>query len=164
VIFIIQNNQVALGTRVSKHRLPGDFSELHLAYGCEGWSFDGNNVLDAYAATRLAADRCRRGEGPVILDAETFRMGGHATHDEQEARMVLPADLFTHWGARDPIGLYEEWLKGRGISADRLADVEATVTAEVDRGAEEALQSRQTRVPKGETAVIGVYADDGMTG
>jgi TPP-dependent pyruvate/acetoin dehydrogenase alpha subunit len=100
----------------------------------------------------------------VILDAETFRMGGHATHDEQEARMVLPADLFTRWGARDPIGLYEEWLKGRGISADRLADVEATVTAEVDRGAEEALQSRQTRVPKGETAVIGVYADDGMTG
>jgi len=83
VIFIVQNNQVALGTRVQWHHLPDDFSQLHDAYGCAGWSFDGNNVLDAYAATRLAAERCRRGEGPVILAAETFRMGGHATHDEQ---------------------------------------------------------------------------------
>jgi TPP-dependent pyruvate/acetoin dehydrogenase alpha subunit len=164
VVFIIQNNQVALGTRVSKHRLSEDFADLHLAYGCEGWSFDGNNVLDAWAATRLAADRCRRGEGPVILDGETFRMGGHATHDEQEARMVLPPELFAHWGARDPVGLYEEWLKRHEVPAERLAEVEATVTAEVDRGAEEALQSRQTRVPKGETAVTGVYADDGRTG
>jgi len=159
VVFIIQNNQVALGTRVSKHRLPQDFHELHLAYGCAGWSFDGNNVLDAYAATRLAADRCRQGQGPVILDADTFRMGGHATHDEQEARVVLPAELFAHWGQRDPIGLYEEWLKGRGIAAARLAELEEGVTAEVERGAEEALTSRQTRVPKGESAVEGVYAD-----
>jgi len=159
VVFIIQNNQVALGTRVSKHRLPQDFHELHLAYGCAGWSFDGNNVLDAYAATRLAADRCRQGQGPVMLDADTFRMGGHATHDEQEARVVLPAELFAHWGQRDPIGLYEEWLKGRGIAAARLAELEEGVTAEVERGAEEALASRQTRVPKGESAVGGVYAD-----
>jgi TPP-dependent pyruvate/acetoin dehydrogenase alpha subunit len=159
VVFIIQNNQVALGTRVSKHRLPEDFRELHLAYGCAGWSFDGNNVLDAYAATRLAADRCRRGEGPVILDAETFRMGGHATHDEQEARVVLPAELFARWGKRDPIGVYEEWLKGRGVSADQLAEIEEDVTAEVDRGAEEALESRRTQVPRPESATQGVYAD-----
>ena len=159
VVFIIQNNQVALGTRVTKHRLPEDFHELHLAYGCAGWSFDGNNVLDAYAATRLAADRCRQGEGPVILDALTFRMGGHATHDEQEARAVLPAELFAHWGKRDPIGLYEEWLMGRGVPADRLAELEEGVTAEVERGADEALASRQTRVPRPESAVDGVYAD-----
>ncbi|MBI4421503.1 MAG: thiamine pyrophosphate-dependent dehydrogenase E1 component subunit alpha, partial [Gemmatimonadetes bacterium] len=112
VVFIIQNNQVALGTPVALAHLPGRFDEVHQAYGCSGWSFDGNNVLDAYAATRLAADRCRSGQGPVILAADTFRMGGHATHDEQEARQVLPPQLFAHWGKRDPIGLYEEYLKG----------------------------------------------------
>src|SRR5205823_8197350 len=83
VIFIIQNNQVALGTPVALAHRPERFDDLHLAYGCAGWSFDGNNVLDAFAATSLAASRCRAGEGPVILAAETFRMAGHATHDEQ---------------------------------------------------------------------------------
>jgi TPP-dependent pyruvate/acetoin dehydrogenase alpha subunit len=157
VVFIIQNNQVALGTRVSAHRLPGDFRELHRAYGCAGWSFDGNNVLDAYAATKLAADRCRAGEGPVILDAETFRMGGHATHDEQEARHVLAPELFAYWGPRDPIGLYEEWLKGRGMG-EALTALEQAVSEEVDRAADEALASRATRLPKPESAVDGVYA------
>jgi len=158
VVFVIQNNQVARGTRLSAHRLPEDFRDLHKAYGCTGWSFDGNNVLDAFAATRLAADQCRRGEGPVILDAETFRMGGHATHDEQEARQVLPAELFAHWGARDPIGLYEEWLKGHGVPGARLEAVERQVSDEVDRAAEEALESRKTRTPLGETALEDVYA------
>ena len=158
VIFIIQNNQVALGTRATWHHLPGDFTQLHDAYGCAGWSFDGNNVLDAYAATRLAADRCRRGEGPVILAAETFRMGGHATHDEQEARVVLPAELFARWGQRDPIGNYEEYLKADGASEGDLADIERAVIAEVDRAAEEALESRRTRLPEPGSALDGVYA------
>jgi len=158
-IFIIQNNQVALGTPVEMHRLPDDFSELHLAYGCAGWSFDGNNVLDAFAATRLAADRCRAGEGPVILATETFRMGGHATHDEQEARQVLPADLFAFWGKRDPVGLFEAYLVGAGVSEASLQRVEETVTEEVDREAERALESRQTRMPEPESAVERVYAE-----
>ena len=157
-IFLVQNNQVALGTRVEQAHLPGTYQELHQAYGCAGLSFDGNNVLDAYAATRLAAERCRLGQGPVILSAETFRMGGHATHDEQEARVVLPPDLFAHWGKRDPIGLYEEYLKQNGVSAKRLAAVEADVTAEVDRAGEEALASRESNLPPPESAVLGVYA------
>ncbi|MBI3081405.1 MAG: thiamine pyrophosphate-dependent dehydrogenase E1 component subunit alpha [Gemmatimonadetes bacterium] len=157
-VFIVQNNQVALGTRVEQAHLPGTFEQLHQAYGCAGSAFDGNNVLDAYAATRLAADRCRAGEGPVILSAETFRMGGHATHDEQEARVVLPPELFAHWGQRDPIGLYEEFLKLDGFAAAELEAVESEVTAEVDRAADEALLSRQTNMPRPESAIDGVYA------
>jgi TPP-dependent pyruvate/acetoin dehydrogenase alpha subunit len=143
---------------VEQGHLPGTFEELPVAYGCAGWPFDGNNVLDAYAATRLAADRCRAGEGPVILSAETFRMGGHATHDEQEARVVLPPELFAHWGKRDPIGLYEEYLKGEGIAETELLSLEAQVTAEVDRAGEEALASRASNMPPPESAVEGVYA------
>ena len=157
-IFIIQNNQIALGTRVSQHHLPGDFEDLAKAYGCAGWGFDGNNVLDAYAATRLAADRCREGEGPVILTAETFRMGGHATHDEQEARRLIPAEEFTEWGRRDPIGLYEAYLLGAGVSNESLEEVEVEVTAEVERAEAEALASRNTNMPPPESALEGVYA------
>jgi len=159
VIFIIQNNQVALGTPVEAGHLPRGFDDLHLAYGCAGWSFDGNNVLDAYAATRLAAARCRRGEGPVILAAETFRMAGHATHDEQEARKVLPAALFAYWGKRDPIGLYEEHLIAGGVATrDDLTKIETQVTGEVDQAAEQALESRESNQPPGDSAVRGVYA------
>lgn len=156
-VFIVQNNQVALGTPVEHAHLPHTFEQLHEAYGCGGWSFDGNNVLDAYAATRLAAGRCRAGEGPVVLAAETFRMGGHATHDEQEARVVLPPALFAYWGQRDPIGLYEEYLKQEGIAAAALEAVEAQVTAEVDQAADQALRSRQTNMPRPESAIEGVY-------
>ncbi|HEY2825080.1 MAG TPA: thiamine pyrophosphate-dependent dehydrogenase E1 component subunit alpha [Gemmatimonadales bacterium] len=158
VIFIIQNNQVALGTRVAWHHLPDDFSDLHEAYGCAGASFDGNNVLDAFAATRLAADRCRRGEGPVILAAETFRMGGHATHDEQEARAVLSPELFRTWGQRDPIGHYEEYLKGEGVRPEELTKLERQVIDEVDRAADAALESRRTSIPEPRSALDGVYA------
>ncbi len=159
VIFIIQNNQVALGTRVGVHHRPDSFESVHEAYGTSGWSLDGNNVLDAYAATRLAADVCRSGQGPVILAAETFRMGGHATHDEQEARMVIPAEEFERWGARDPIGLYEEYLKGDGVTSEELEQVEEETAAEVDRAAEEALASRDTNPPKGQTALEGIYSN-----
>jgi TPP-dependent pyruvate/acetoin dehydrogenase alpha subunit len=158
VIFIVQNNQVALGTPVAAHHLPGHFDELHEAYGMAGWSFDGNNVLDAYAATRLAADQCRAGDGPVMLSANTFRMGGHATHDEQEARQTLPEELFAHWGARDPIGLYEEYLVEQGVERGELEQVESEVTEEIDAAAVEALESRESNMPEPESALRDVYA------
>src|SRR3989454_721932 len=157
-IFIIQNNQVALGTRLDQHHLPGSFTDWPASYGIWGAEFDGNNVLDAYAATRLAAERCRRGEGPAMLVAETFRMGGHATHDEREARATLRDELFEAWGRRDPIGLYEEYLREEGRTAKQLEEVEAAVTTEVEQAAEQALESRE-RMPPGESALGGVYAD-----
>ena len=156
VIFVVQNNQVALGTRLAQHHLPQDFRDWAASYGIVGATFDGNNVLDAYAATKLAADRCRRGEGPALLVAETFRMGGHATHDEREARETFPDELFKTWGQRDPIGLYEEYLKEDRTPATRLQEIEAAVTVEVDRAADEALQSRD-KMPVGQSALDGVY-------
>jgi TPP-dependent pyruvate/acetoin dehydrogenase alpha subunit len=157
-ILIVQNNLVALGTRLEQHHLPGTFDDWAASYGVWGLTFDGNNVLDAWAATRLAADRCRAGRGPALLVAETFRMGGHATHDEREARETFPAQLFSDWGKRDPIGLYEEYLKEAGWSASELQNVEAQVMDEIERAEREALASRE-RMPAGESAVAGVYAD-----
>jgi len=160
-IFIIQNNQVALGTRLAQHHLAATssrFADWPRAYGMWGGVFDGNNVLDAYALTALAVERCRRGDGPAMLVAETFRMGGHATHDEAEARETFDAELFAQWGRRDPIGLYEEYLADDGVPRSTLADIEAKVEAEVERAQEEALASRRDHMPEGKSAVEGVYA------
>ena len=115
-------------------------------------------MLDAYALATLAVERCRRGEGPALLVAETFRMGGHATHDEAEARETFDAELFAEWGRRDPIALYEEYLVDEGVPRSALGEVEAEVEAEVERAQDEALASRRDRLPVGESAVEGVYA------
>lgn len=160
-VFIIQNNQVALGTRLDQHHAAagrGNFADWPAAYGMWGGVFDGNNVLDAYALTALAVERCRRGEGPALLVAETFRMGGHATHDEAEARRTFRAELFADWGRRDPIGLYEEYLVDCGMAREELAMVEAGVEREVEQAEADALESRRARMPAGESALAGVYA------
>jgi len=141
VIFVVQNNQVALGTRASQHTA-GTMAAWPDMYGIPSFLCDGNHVLDLYAAAHLARKRCSFGKGPVTIVAETFRMGGHATHDEREARETFPAELFEHWGRRDPIGLFEEYLVRKGIRRERLLELEDGCADEVDRAAAEALSSR----------------------
>ena len=161
-VFIIQNNQVALGTRLEQHHVAaghGNFADWPKAYGMWGGVFDGNNVLDAYAVAALAVARCRRGEGPALLVAETFRMGGHATHDEAEARQTFSASLFSSWGRRDPVALYEEYLSDAGVARARLEEIAADAAAEVERGEAEALESRAQHMPVGAQALDGVYAE-----
>lgn len=158
LVCIIHNNQVALGTRLDQHAA-GDFAEWPRMYGVAGGALDGNHVLDAYAATKLAVERARAGGGASLLVAETFRMGGHATHDEREARLLFDADLFARWGRRDPIGMYEGWLAAEGVAEGRMAEVEARIAGEIDAAAREALESRERAMPPGESASRGVYAD-----
>lgn len=147
-IYVLQNNQVALGTRLEQHQV-GSFDRWPDMYGIAGAHADGNNVLDVYAATRQAADRARRGDGATLLIVDTFRMGGHATHDEAEARATFAPELFAHWGRRDPIGLYEAWLLGEGIARERLEQIEEEVIQAVDEAAERALADREARMPPG---------------
>ncbi len=174
VICIIQNNQVALGTRLDQHHAAADFSDWGPAYGVESAAFDGNHVLDAYAATCWAVDRCRSAGGPVFLMADTYRMSGHATHDEKEARQIFSAEMFAAWGRRDPIGCYETWLHAAPLDLQSrepcapgtaeesnkaaLEAVEARLIEEVETAAEEALASRGT-MPEPDSAAEGVYGD-----
>jgi TPP-dependent pyruvate/acetoin dehydrogenase alpha subunit len=159
-VYVLQNNQVALGTRLDQHQA-GPFTAWTKAYGVTGFSCDGNNVLDTYAATKLAADLARSGHGPTMVIAETFRMGGHATHDEKEARDLFAPEVFDYWGQRDPIGMYECYLERRGFSRAELERIESQVVAEIARAEQEALASRETQMPIPETALEGVYVNSG---
>jgi TPP-dependent pyruvate/acetoin dehydrogenase alpha subunit len=179
VVFVLQNNQIALGTRLPQHHKADGFRDWGKAYGVELLEADGNNVLDMYAAACLAVDRCRRGAGPVFIAAETFRMGGHATHDVREARELLPPEVFEYWGRRDPIGLYEEYLAmgpwdltsgdaGEATDLDperearnrhALSQIESEVASEVDVAAARALASREREgASMGEEVDSDVYA------
>jgi TPP-dependent pyruvate/acetoin dehydrogenase alpha subunit len=164
LIVVIQDNHIALGSTTSVHsRAP--MEEVATIYGSTSVNCDGNHVLDVYAATTLAADRCRGGQRPVIMNAKTFRMGGHATHDEEESREILPSEQFEYWGKRDPIGMYETYLAesdlqldAEGSNREVLEGVEAEVTEEVEKAAEEALQSRHGNMPKPDTQQNGVLS------
>lgn len=185
LIVVLQDNGVALGTRRDGHTR-GDFTRLAAAYGLPGLVCDGNNVLDVWAAASAAVEQCRAGDGPVILLAGTFRMGGHATHDEAEGRALFPAELFAHWGRRDPIGCFETWLEALpeplapsaatppgGRQARRpttattaenrlaLAQIEEQVRAEVEQAAAEALASRAAAPPDPAGLERGVWATGG---
>lgn len=179
VVFVLQNNQIALGTKLEQHHRGDGFSAWGKAYGAFMLEADGNNVLDMHAAARIAVERCRGGEGPVFISAETFRMGGHATHDLREARRIIAPEVFDYWGRRDPIGLYEEYLirSDVDLTADGtsvpgaegeerqagnraiLETIEAEIAAEVDAAAQSALASRESEAaPAPELGKEGVYA------
>jgi TPP-dependent pyruvate/acetoin dehydrogenase alpha subunit len=159
-IFVLQNNQIALGTRLDQHQA-GPFAAWARAYGVPGFSCDGNNVLDVYAATKVTADLVREGHGPAIIFAETFRMGGHATHDEREAREIYPPEVFDYWGKRDPIGMYESYLQLHGFSNDTLQQTEDRVVEEIAEAEREALASRASDAPTMSAVTQGVYWDEG---
>ena len=166
LVLVLQDNQVALGTHVKTHSRAG-CERMAGAYGVEGMSCDGNNILDVYTVTREAVARCRQGNGPVIITATTFRMGGHATHDEAEARSLFPQAVFDHWGKRDPIGMYETWLtETRGVGSKALDSIEQRVTREVETAAESALAGRDRSSAEVTSADLlsGVYTYEGIPG
>jgi TPP-dependent pyruvate/acetoin dehydrogenase alpha subunit len=160
LVIVLQDNTIALGTRFEGHTR-GKLEAMAEAYGAMGFSCDGNNVVDVLAASREAVGACRAGEGPAILVAKTFRMGGHATHDEAEGRALCSAEEFSHWGARDPIGCYEAWLlkTEKSMTQERLEEIETRVNREVDAAAEEALLSAKESDPTEEDVLSGVYAE-----
>ena len=163
-IAAVQDNRIALGTVVSTHsRRP--MEELAKTYDTPLVVCDGNHVLDVYAGTALAAEMCRAGKGPVVMVLNTFRMGGHATHDEGESRAILPKELFLEWGRRDPIGMYETYLAEAdfslapsGSNREALERAESEVLAEIEAAEKEALASRESNMPRPETQRLGVVA------
>lgn len=140
LIVVIQNNQIALGTP-AREKAKSAFSSFGEAYGVRALGVEGNHVLDVYAGIRMARRLCIEEARPVLVVAETFRMGGHATHDEGIGRRLLSPELFAWYGRRDPVRLFRNWLEESG-RADQTAleEAEREVEAEVEEAAAEALR------------------------
>jgi TPP-dependent pyruvate/acetoin dehydrogenase alpha subunit len=164
LVVFVQDNQIALGTPCATHSAT-PMNMVATIYAATRYACDGNNVLDVYATTALAGELCRAGRGPVVVTARTFRMGGHATHDEGESRAILPKEDFVHWGKRDPIGMYESYLAESPLelvpsrsNREALERAEAEVEAEIAEAEREALESRERRKPDPATQTLGVFA------
>ena len=77
------------------------------AYGIDSYIVDGNDVAAVYSTAKEAVERARAGEGPILIEAKTFRRLGHAQHDPAE---YVPKEMRAYWEKRDPITLYEKFL------------------------------------------------------
>ncbi|MCA0293932.1 MAG: thiamine pyrophosphate-dependent dehydrogenase E1 component subunit alpha [Actinobacteria bacterium] len=111
VVFFCQNNQYAISEPASlQSRVP--LYRRAAGFGFPGLRVDGNDVLAVHAVTQLAMDRARRGEGPVLVEAYTYRMGAHTTSDDPtKYRLAAEQDA---WKAKDPIERVKTYLLSTG--------------------------------------------------
>ena len=113
-VLILENNLWAYSTPVRRQVPLENLADRAKAYGIDSYIVDGNNVVAVYSVAREAVERARAGEGPILIEAKTFRRLGHAQHDPAE---YVPKEMRGHWEARDPIALYEKFL-----SEEKLLD------------------------------------------
>ena len=155
VVFFCNNNQWAISVPFSKQTASGNVAVKARAYGFPGVRFDGNDVLGVYAATKEAVDRARRGEGPTLLEAVTYRMQGHSSSDDP-TRYRSAAEVEA-WARRDPLARFAKDLRGRGLLDDaREADLVAALTAQIN----DAIAAAEAAgPPPTDTLITEVYAE-----
>jgi len=155
VIFFCNNNQWAISVPFARQTASGSVAVKAQAYGFPGVRFDGNDVLGVYVATRDAAERARRGDGPTLLEAVTYRMQGHSSSDDPTRyRSQAEVDV---WARRDPLPRFEKYLRERGVLDDaRIAEIDERLKAAIEDGVTHA---EKTPAPPTETLVEEVFAE-----
>jgi TPP-dependent pyruvate/acetoin dehydrogenase alpha subunit len=135
VLFVCENNVYAEFTDSrTMTRRPG-VAERAKGYGVDAVVVDGNDVEAVYRAALDAAERCRAGRGPIVVEAETYRWHGHY---EGDAQPYKPEDESTSWRERDPLVRAGRLLVERGEGEEALERVQAEARARVDAAVERA--------------------------
>jgi len=153
-VLIIENNQWAYSTPVSRQVPIQNLADRGAAYGITSVIVDGNDVVAVYQASKEAVNECRAGRGPRIIEVKTMRMRGHAQHDPAE---YVPKEMFDHWKSRDPLTLYEKYLTESKIwDAAAKSEIDARIERELDV---EQKFAEDSPLPPPELAEEGVYCD-----
>ena len=153
VIFFCENNGYAITTSVTLSHGQPDIAKRAAGYGMPGEIVEGQDVVAVYECTRAAVERARRGEGPTLIEAKTYRFDEHQVGLNiigEPYRMASEIQSFVQH--RDPLVLFKAQLLEIGWTAIELAAVEEEVTREVARAVEFAAAS-----PQPDPADIGKY-------
>ncbi len=151
-VLILENNLWAYSTPVKRQVPIENLADRAKAYGISSYIVDGNDVVAVYCTTKEAVERARAGEGPILIEAKSFRRLGHAQHDPAE---YVPKEMRAYWEGRDPIELYEKFLMGEKLlDAKGKKAVEEKINTLLDREREFAENSP---MPPPEFASTGVY-------
>jgi len=158
IVYVCENNQYALSTATRRTTAGESIAARAAAYAIPGVRVDGNDVLAVHAAVATAVARARAGEGPTLIEAVTYRWGGHSmranlpeyrTHEEERA-----------WAERDPIARLAGHLRdAQRVTAMRLKELEEAVELELDRAVAFAKASAEPTVELMEAAVYAPHAE-----
>ncbi len=154
VIFVCENNLYQISLPYSKQQLITSVAERGKAYGIPGVSVDGQDVLAVYEATREAVERARRGEGPTLIEARTYRFRGHFEGDPQIYRSKEEVEWWMN--NKDPIKIFEKYLLERGIATREELDA---IWKRVSNEVEEAVKfAEESPYPSPEELYDDVFA------
>jgi len=156
LVVVAEHNGYAYSTPTARQTRLRDLAQRAAAYGVPARIVDGNDVLAVHEATRAAVALARAGGGPQLLEVKTFRMKGHAEHDDAS---YVPREQLAAWRARDPIERFERHLLGLGLATrERLDGILAEIDSALDADVDFALASP---LPPPERAFEGVYEEGG---
>ncbi|MGA2300702.1 MAG: thiamine pyrophosphate-dependent dehydrogenase E1 component subunit alpha [Candidatus Acidiferrum sp.] len=151
-VLILENNQWAYSTPVRRQVPLENLADRAKAYGIASYIVDGNDVVEVYTTAKEAVERARAGEGPILIEAKTFRRRGHAQHDPAE---YIPKEQREFWEKRDPIALCEAFLlKEKLLDAKGKKEMEEKLASLLEKEREFAENSP---MPPEETVHGGVY-------
>lgn len=147
VIFMLENNHYAVGTKVEYSAGDCNLAGRGPAYGIPGVCVDGNDAVAVYRATREAAERARAGKGATLIEANTYRHGGHHVNDPG---LYMDQELLKEWKARDPMVL----LKAKIADTARVTEIEQRIDSELEAAVEFAKNSPEPSVDEFLQSVI----------
>jgi len=158
VVFVCENNQymeyTAIGDVTAVENPAADRAS---AYGLESILIDGNDADVMYSHATAALEKARRGDGPTLIEALTYRHGGHSRADPGKYR---PDEEVAKWKAYDPLKIYRERMLKAGMEESLLEEMESATAAQVDEATETASNSPP---PPLEIAHTDLWADGGVS-
>jgi 2-oxoisovalerate dehydrogenase E1 component len=154
LVFVCENNQYALSTSFRDTTSVDQVAERAVAYGIPGRTIDGNDVVEVYEAVREAVERARAGEGPTLIEAMTYRWGGHSMR--ANIRDPRSEEEYAAWMERDPVQRVERELKEVEIADEAgIESIGSEVVAELDEAVE---FGRAADQPAADVLGTAVYA------
>jgi pyruvate dehydrogenase E1 component alpha subunit len=139
-VFVCYNNQYAISLPRKNQTASRTLAQKAIAYGFSGVVVDGNDPLAVYAATKEALDSARKGKGPTLIEAITYRMGDHTTSDD--ASKYRSEKEVEEWKNRDPIQRFRIYLKNKGIwNPDYEKSVQDQAASFIAKSTDEAEQT-----------------------
>jgi TPP-dependent pyruvate/acetoin dehydrogenase alpha subunit len=133
IIYLCENNLYGMSTPVSKSVSVRDIAIRAQAYGIPGVIVDGMDVIAVMDVVGEAADRARRGEGPTLIEAKTYRYLGHSKSDKRAYRT---REEEAEWKARDAIQAFGRYMVEHGFTEKEILDIRDLVERECDEAVE----------------------------
>jgi TPP-dependent pyruvate/acetoin dehydrogenase alpha subunit len=134
VVFLCQNNRYAEHTPFAKGTAAESIASRAAAYNMPGIRVNGNDPIEMWKASHEAVDRARKGGGPTLIEAMTFRFRGHHFGDDGH---YIPAEEYEEAVRNDPVPNFRNWLITREYATDgQLRDMEANIERQIDEAVE----------------------------